>query len=116
MRKIIGLLLLIQTLPAAAEERPLSGAEIRAALSDKTVEGVDDRNTIYTQIFQKGGLTIYTIGPQASSNGFWEVRGDRYCSIWPPNESWSCYSVTGEGGHATFISATGTTYPVKILP
>ena len=114
MREIIGLLLLIQALPAAADERPLSGAEIRAALADKTVQGIAAGGKPYTQIFQKGGLTIYTVGPQASSNGFWEVRGDQYCSQWPPNESWSCYEVTAEGASITFISASGKRYPGKL--
>jgi hypothetical protein len=102
--------------PAQAEEHKLSGDEIRAALSDRIVEGTGDNGKPYTQIFQKGGLTIYNAGPQASSNGFWEVRGDQYCSQWPPNESWSCYDMTGEADRLTFIAASGKMWPVRVLP
>ena len=116
MRKTIALLLALQALPAAAEELRLSEAEIRAALSDKIVAGTDDSGKPYTQIFQKGGLTIYSVGPQASSNGFWDVRGDQYCSQWPPNESWSCYDMTGEGTGLTFIAASGKRYRVTVQP
>lgn len=116
MRKLIALLLLIQTLPALAEERRLTGEEIRTALSDKTVESTGGDGKPYTQIFQKGGLTIYNAGPQSSSNGFWDVRGNQYCSQWPPNESWSCYDMTGEGDRLTFIAASGKMWPVRVLP
>jgi hypothetical protein len=110
--------LIIATLvcaPALADERALSGDDIRAALSDKTVEGTSDTGKPYSQIFQKGGLTIYNAGPQASSTGFWDVRGDQYCSQWPPNETWSCYSMTGDGARLTFVAAGGKTWPVKVL-
>lgn len=25
--------------------------------------------------------------------GKWETQGHRYCSVWPPNETWSCYKM-----------------------
>jgi hypothetical protein len=42
------------------------------------------------------------------SHGRWSVEGDRYCSVWPPNESKACYAVSVEegppdGGPSTII-------------
>jgi hypothetical protein len=107
-------MLLAMMAPAQAEERPLSGDEIRAALNDKTVAGVDEDKS-WQQTFQKSGATFYSQG-SAVQNGSWDVRGDEYCSQWPPSEHWSCYKITGEGDHLTFISKDGKTWPVKILP
>jgi hypothetical protein len=113
MRNIVPLLLLTLIVPAQAEEKPLTGDEIRAALSDRTVAGVDNGKA-WQQTFQKGGATFYAQGG-AVSNGFWDVRGDEYCSQWPPSENWACYKITGEGDALTFISNAGKAWPVKVL-
>ena len=114
LRPLLALTFLF-TLSALAEERKLTGAEIRAALSDKIVEGIDDSGRRYTQVFQKAGLTIYNVMPSSSSNGLWDVRGDQFCSQWPPSKNWSCYDVTGEGKALTFIASDGKLWPVKVL-
>jgi hypothetical protein len=93
----------------------LTGSEIMLALSDKTVAGTDESGKPWTQMFQKGGVTVYAQGSN-STNGYWEVRGDQYCSQWPPNESWSCYDITGDSDHVTFVSSSGKTWPGKVLP
>jgi hypothetical protein len=115
MFRILLMLALFAALPAFADERKLTGAEIRAALSDKIVEGTDDAGRPYTQIFQKGGLTVYTIKPSSSSNGKWDVRGDQFCSQWPPSENWSCYDMTGDGKQLTFIAKDGKLWRIKVL-
>jgi hypothetical protein len=115
MFRILLILALFAARPAFAEERKLTGAEIRAALSDKIVEGTDDAGRPYTQIFQKGGLTVYTIKPSSSSNGKWDVRGDQFCSQWPPSENWSCYDMTGDGKQLTFIAKDGKLWRIKVL-
>jgi hypothetical protein len=112
LARIAGVLLL--SCSALAEERPLTGEEIRAALNDRTVAGVDDGKA-WQQTFQKSGATFYSRGSSVS-NGFWDVRGDEYCSQWPPSEHWSCYKITGDGEAITFISEDGKAWPAKILP
>lgn len=100
--------------PLAAAERPLTGSEITAALAGRTVAGDQDGKP-WQQSFQTGGQTLYTIAG-STTNGFWEVRGDQYCSQWPPSEAWDCYAITGEGDHVTFVSSSGKSWPVKVLP
>jgi hypothetical protein len=111
--KVSGALRLIAGAPlfilaAVAAEKPLTGDEIRAALSDHTVSGNADGKS-WQQTFQKGGATFYSQG-DAVSNGRWDVRGDKYCSQWPPSEAWSCYDVTADGKTITFISSSGKRY------
>ena len=62
--------------PAWAAERPLTGAEIQAALADHTVQG-EDGGKIWQQIFQKSGGTSYTSMERIEGSG-----GSRrqYCS------------------------------------
>jgi len=60
--------------------------EITAALTDHTPQGVRDDGKSWTQVFQKSGDTYYSV-VSSQSLGAWEVRGDQYCSQWPPNES-----------------------------
>jgi hypothetical protein len=93
---------------ATAEEQPLNGAAITAVLADTTLIADGD----VQQVFQKGGLTLYTQGVN-TSQGFWKVEGDAYCSQWPPNETWSCYEVTQGGDEITFIGKTGKRYPMR---
>ena len=113
MRASLLIVFLLTATAAFAEERKLTGDEISALLAEKTVVGTDAKGKQWKQVFQKGGLTIYSQG-DANSNGFWRVKGDQYCSQWPPNDSWACYDMTGEGDHATFVSSTGTTQPIRV--
>jgi hypothetical protein len=94
---------------ADAAERQLKGDEIAALLSDRTVTG-GSGNEAWEQTFQKSGETIYRMAGNASA-GSWKVQGDEYCSQWPPQETWSCYTVTAEENRITFISHSGRTYP-----
>ena len=98
-----------------------SAAQVAAGLDTSRITGVtvittiDDSGRRYTQVFQKAGLTIYNVMPSSSSNGLWDVRGDQFCSQWPPSENWSCYDVTGDGKALTFIASDGKLWPVKVL-
>lgn len=110
-RNLISLAALaLCVLPASAEERKLGGAEIETALSDHTFRG-DDGGRVTEQIFQRGGTTYYSVDGN-QSQGVWQVRGDQYCSKWPPSDSWACYDVTMDGDALIFVSGTGTRYPV----
>jgi hypothetical protein len=92
-----------------ADERKLGGKEIVALLSDTTLVADGD----VSQLFQAGGVTLYSV-KGSQSQGFWRVDGDKYCSQWPPNEHWSCYNVSQNGNTVTFISASGTPYPMML--
>jgi hypothetical protein len=99
---------------ASAGEQSLTGADIGEVLTDHTLQGVRDDGKEWQQIFQKSGATFYAIG-NAQSQGLWEVRGDQYCSQWPPNESWACYAMTRDGTTFHFISAAGQRSSGKLL-
>ncbi|MGB8313511.1 MAG: hypothetical protein WCE69_03405 [Aestuariivirga sp.] len=119
MRKIaasFSLPLFIAVLSTAAlcQEQTLTGSDIAAGLADHTLQGVRDDGKEWQQIFQKSGVTYYSVG-NAQSQGLWEVRGDQYCSQWPPNESWACYGMTRDVNTFNFISATGQRSSGKLL-
>jgi len=94
--------------PAAAAEQKLMGAEIKTALADHVFAGSNDGRAV-EQSFDASGRTLYTEDGNASQ-GLWEVRGDQYCSQWPPHDAWSCYDMTADGKTVTFISSSGVRY------
>lgn len=78
---------LLVSSPVWAEDwRQLSGEEVREALTGRTV----DYDGAW-QDFRASGATLYNAGED--SWGRWDIRGDQYCSQWPPNSSWACYDV-----------------------
>jgi hypothetical protein len=101
----IILLLMVSTLPASAAERKLAGAEIRSTLSGRTVVG-DSDGKLWRQSFSGNGDTRHTMGT-GHSDGEWDVRGDQYCSRWPPGDRWTCYDVLSDGPTVTFVSPAG---------
>ena len=101
---------LAMTGSASAGETQLTGPQIREALSDHTYRSAD-KGKDAEQIFQASGTTYYTENG-SQSQGRWEVRGDTYCSNWPPSEAWSCYMVVVDGEVLSFVSASGTRFPV----
>ena len=81
------LMLLTAGGPVWADDwRPLSGDAIREALSDRPV----DYEAAW-QRFTASGMTLYNAGQDSWGN--WDVRGDAYCSEWPPQSAWVCYDV-----------------------
>jgi hypothetical protein len=93
---------LLAPLAANAEERALTGPQIKELLPRITVKG-----EATVQHFSPTGETTYTDHGR-ESRGRWSVEGDLYCSTWPPNEAKSCYGVNIEegppdGGPATII-------------
>ena len=107
-------LMMLAYAPAVhADERPLTGAEINSALSGNTVAGIQDGQA-WKQYFDPNGQTTYVSGGRASP-GRWSVRGDKYCSQWPPSERWDCYAMTGDGDRMTFVpDGGGTDWPVTV--
>jgi hypothetical protein len=80
---------------AQAAERPLTGAVIDAMLKGNTVLGKNDYGP-WQQYFNANGETVYKSADNAATIGEWNVKGDKFCSIWPPSEHWVCYAVTGD--------------------
>ncbi|MEM7238803.1 MAG: hypothetical protein AAF501_13410 [Pseudomonadota bacterium] len=111
MRIITGLIALCLAGHASAEEARLSGSAISDLLTGATVIG--ERTE---QVFYESGRTLYNDGQD--SWGYWRTQGDRYCSQWPPSESWVCYDMVAEtaGGvtRVVWIGDSGTRYEGKI--
>jgi hypothetical protein len=81
---------------------PMSGAEIRTALSDQKL-----RYASAWQDFRASGKTLYNAG--ADSWGYWRVEEDRYCSQWPPSDIWACYDMQRRGDTVRFVGPNGDT-------
>ena len=85
----------------AADWQRLGGEAIRAAL--------EGRRLVYDggawQSFNASGRTLYNAG--RDSWGYWGVRDDRYCSVWPPSDLWACYDVDAAGDRVRFIGDGG---------
>lgn len=86
MRLILAALALFATPALADGWTLLTGPEITKALTGKHLaykQAVQD--------FRPSGATLYNAGEP--SWGSWAVRGDQYCSEWPPTGGWTCYDV-----------------------
>ena len=112
MRRValsISVLLLVSSLVQADEKR-LSGAEIKALLSGNTA--FLDNGAIQT--FSEDGATLYFHEPRPIEKGSWKIDGNDYCSEW--SGRWTCYQVTGDGNNRiTWISGSAR-YPAQIKP
>jgi hypothetical protein len=101
MRITVALLAILGVAPglAAAEGwQRLEGQGITAALTARVL-GYPDGTL---QDFFADGRTLF-----GESWGRWEVRGDRYCSQWPPSDRWSCYTVDQSGLDIRFTDDAG---------
>lgn len=89
--------------PVAGEEetwRAMSGPEIEEALTGRTLEYQNA-----WQDFRASGRTLYHAG--RDSWGYWAVRGDQYCSMWPPSDLWACYGLEQNGARLRFVGQAG---------
>ena len=99
----IAIVLSILAGPGLTSEvwQPMSGAQILQELTG--------RELVYEngawQRFNGSGRTLYNAG--ADSWGYWSVRGDQYCSQWPPNSLWACYTMARQGERFRFEDAYG---------
>ncbi len=100
---IAGLILIAGSAMAEDGWTRLAAAEISAALSARSVIYADGSS----QDFRADGGTTYTA--DAPTLGHWEVRGDEYCSVWPPSDRWACYGVerSRDGLDIRFVAADG---------
>lgn len=88
-------------LAGAADWVAMTGPEIAAALSGRELRYDNGA----WQRFNPSGRTRYNAG--SDSWGYWAVRGDRYCSQWPPGEQWACYDMARQGERFRFIDDNG---------
>jgi hypothetical protein len=104
---VFGIFLGLSALNVSASEQDvdwvtLSRSEIGETLSD--------RKLVYdgaTQVFYASGRTLYNAG--RDSWGYWQVRGDSYCSQWPPSGLWDCYQLDiGPAGQLRFVGSGGS--------
>jgi hypothetical protein len=99
IKAALAVIWLLCPAPATAEAwEPLDGPGIAAALSARVL-GYPDGTL---QDFFADGRTLY-----GDSSGRWEVRGDRYCSVWPPSDRWICYRVDRNRLDIRFIDDAG---------
>jgi hypothetical protein len=87
--------LLFAALTASASAEALKGKAIEALLDDTTVFSLAGSADVWRQSFSRGGQTIYVDAAGQKTFGLWLVRGDKYCSQWPPSDRWVCYEVDG---------------------
>jgi hypothetical protein len=92
MRALCSALLLFAG-AAFAFADALDGKSIEPLLNDTTVYGLPLAPNSWRQSFAKNGETIYIDASGAKTIGQWLVRGDKYCSQWPPSDRWSCFGV-----------------------
>ncbi|SLN59311.1 hypothetical protein PSJ8397_03149 [Pseudooctadecabacter jejudonensis] len=85
-----------------AQMEPMTGPQIAAALTDRALVYDDGA----TQDFRASGRTLYNAG--RDSWGYWAVRGDQYCSQWPPSDGWFCYDMARQGDGLRFIAEDGS--------
>lgn len=81
---------------ARAEIKNLDGPAIESVLSGNTVKGTRPNGTPWMQYFDKTGRTQYREAGAMIQTGLWEVRGNKFCSKWPPSDLWSCYQIQGD--------------------
>ncbi|WP_299040999.1 hypothetical protein [uncultured Tateyamaria sp.] len=97
MRRFALILVLLAGPVAAEQWMPMTGDEIRTALTGRTLAYPDT-----TQDFRDSGRTLY-IHKGRESWGYWRVEGDAYCSQWPPNDLWACYGMDRRGDILRFV-------------
>ena len=101
MLRILAVLIVVPNVTFAEDWQALDGAQITAALTGHSL--------IYenaTQQFYASGRTLYNAGQD--SWGYWAVRGEQYCSQWPPGDQWDCYDMAASDDTLRFIGDDGS--------
>ncbi|MCX7287615.1 MAG: hypothetical protein NTW20_08655 [Rhodobacterales bacterium] len=103
MRWAAAILAFWPTLALADGWEQLDGPGIVTALTARVLGYADGPSAGGAlQDFFADGRTLY--GDQW---GRWEVWGDLYCSVWPPSDRWSCYTVSRQGLDIRFSTDGG---------
>ncbi len=88
----------------------MTGAAIEAMLNDSTAWYLPLGPASARQYFNKNGETPYLDADRQKTYGQWLMRGDKYCSVWPPSDHYSCYDVeksASPDGMPTIIFVSG---------
>lgn len=101
MRFAVILAVLMPGLAMAEDWQVLDGPAIEDVLADARL-----KYAFAAQHFDANGQTLYTA--DRPSWGSWAVRGERYCSVWPPSDFWACYDVSVNGDMVRFIADDGS--------
>lgn len=101
MRALALIVIFVASAATGQDWRPLSGEEIRAALTDRALD-----YGAASQTFMASGRTVYTSNGRPEQ-GSWRVAQDQYCSAWPPSDLWACYVMEQSGDSVRFIGAQG---------
>ncbi|MEM8977867.1 MAG: hypothetical protein AAGD04_00125 [Pseudomonadota bacterium] len=109
MRLLILILCSIWAGPTYADFAKLSGPEIAQTLADSTLQYETAKQRFYAS-----GKTLYESSEDSWGN--WAVREDRYCSQWPPGETWDCYDVLKDGAQIRFLDDYGNASDGTRLP
>ncbi|MGB8818535.1 MAG: hypothetical protein WCC66_11505 [Rhizobiaceae bacterium] len=96
MRLAFGFLAFLASATPIAAAEMLTGPQIEPALNGVTIwyEPLSARSA--RQFFNKNGETPYVDAKGSKTYGQWSVRGDKYCSLWPPSDHWTCFEVERE--------------------
>jgi hypothetical protein len=97
--RLLPAISLLVALPISAQAEKLDGPSAEKLLDNTTVYSVPTAENGWRQSFSKGGQTTYVDAGGQKTYGQWMMRGDKYCSVWPPSDRWVCYEV--EGGQTT---------------
>jgi hypothetical protein len=109
------LAVLLIAAPALADPIKMTGPEIQAALTGRSVEGVWGSSR-YVSSFDAHGGTVYTAEGRPPSHGRWSVKGDQYCSIWEQSGE-SCYDLERDGDTIIWVEPeTRARYPSRLQP
>jgi hypothetical protein len=107
MRLLTALLCMVTSAEAG---EAMKGADVEATLNNTTAYYVPLGPTSARQFFNKNGETIYVDDKGAKTIGAWLVRGDAYCSVWPPSEHYVCYPLEkgmSADGKVTYTFVSG---------
>jgi hypothetical protein len=105
MRALLALFL-VSAPGGAGFAASLDGPSFEKLLNDTTVYGLPLAEGNWRQFFSRGGETIYVDAAGQKTFGQWLMRGDKYCSSWPPSDRYVCYEV--ESGQTAEGKATVT--------
>jgi len=118
LRHLVALFFFSIAGQAFADERPLTGAEISHLLTGATVITPRANGHEIRQEFHANGSTLYE--DVELSWGRWDVRGDKYCSQWPPQQGWVCYDMASwyhdDARWVVWVGESGTRYEGRIAP
>ena len=96
MRRFALMIALVAAPVAAEQWQPMTGDQIRAALEGRKLQYASA-----WQEFRSSGRTLYNAGK--GSWGNWRIQGDSYCSQWPPQDLWACYTMDRNGDRLRFV-------------